>query len=174
MNVWQSILLFIFFAGSISSASENNFLLNFCFSILSCRSNDTYLKLTPANFNSNLYNYTIHIPNDYPSYRTTGPIHVEFYVGMNVSNTGDFNYEQRTVAKSVLYDAMDNQVLASSELAFFSNEMLLISVNLWQPKDRVAMFDNENEVATKLIVYRFDDGTIRQSDPYILIFKRNE
>ncbi|CAF2104314.1 unnamed protein product [Rotaria magnacalcarata] len=130
--------------------------------------------LTPVNFNSNLYNYTIHIPNDYPSYRTTGSIRVEFYVGMNVSNIDDFNNEQRTVAKSVLYDAMGNQVLASSELAFFSNEMLLISVNLWQPKDRVEMFDTENEVATKLIVYRFDNGTIRQSDPYILIFKRNE
>ncbi|CAF1255371.1 unnamed protein product [Rotaria magnacalcarata] len=142
--------------------------------ILSCRSDDTYLKLTPVNVNSNLYNYTIHIPNDYPSYRTTGSIRAEFYVGMNVSNIDDFNNEQRTVAKSVLYDAMGNQVLASSELAFFSNEMLLISVNLWQPKDRVEMFDTENEVATKLIVYRFDNGTIRQSDPYILIFKRNE
>lgn len=174
MNSIQSFVVLIFMFGFISSSAEDNLLLNICFQFGSCRSNDAYLKLTPINFDPNVYNYTIHIPKNYPFYTPVGPINVEFYVVMNVSNTGVFNYEKQGVAKSVLYDAVGEQVLASSELAYSSNEMLLISIQLWQPKDRVTMFDTENEAITKLIVYQFNDGTVQQSDPYILIFKRNE
>jgi hypothetical protein len=85
---------------------------------------------------------------------------------MTVSNTDDFNYQKQSVAKSVLYDAGGKQVLTSSELAYSSNEMLLISAEL--------SFGMENEITTKLIVYQFEDNIIQQSDPYILTFKRNE
>jgi len=171
----QSLVLFGFMFGFIlSSSSGGNLLLNICLSFDSRCSKDTYLKLTPTNFDPNVYNYTIHIPNNYPFYAPTGPMRVEFYVIMNISSTDDFNYEKQSIAKSVLYDAVGGQVLALSDLAYSSNEMLLISVQLWQPKDRVPLFDTDNEVITKLVVYQFNDGTIQQSDPYILTFKRTE
>ncbi len=166
MNCIQSLSVLIFMLGFILSSAENNFLRNICFQFGSCRSNDTYLKLTPSNFESNVYNYTIHIPNNYPFYTPIGPMNVEFYVFMTVSNTDDFNYQKQSVAKSVLYDAGGKQVLTSSELAYSSNEMLLISAEL--------SFGMENEITTKLIVYQFEDNIIQQSDPYILTFKRNE
>jgi hypothetical protein len=99
---------------------------------------------------------------------------VEFYVVMNVSTTDDFDYEKRRVAKSVLYDANGKQILTSSELAYSSNEMLLISVRLWQPEDRGTMIENNNQIVTKLVVYQFNSNSIQQSDPYTLTFKRNE
>jgi len=174
MNIMQSLVLFVFILGFISSSSEGSLLLNICLSFDSRCSKDTYLKLIPTNFDPNVYNYTIHIPNNYPFYTPTGSMRVEFYVVMNVSNKDDFNYAKQSIAKSVLYDAVGQQVLASSDLAYSSNEMLLISVQLWQLTDRVPLFDTENEVITKLIIYQFNDGIIQQSDPYILKFKRNE
>ena len=167
MNRIQNIVVFIFMFGFISStstATESNLLLNICFQFGSCRSDDTYLKLTPINFNSNVYDYTIDIPSNYPFYTSSGPMHVEFYVLMNVSNT-DFNNGDN-IAKSVLYDADEKEVLALSDISYSSNEMLLISPQL--------SFDANNEAVTKLIVYQFNDGTIRQSYPYILTFKRNQ
>ncbi len=83
---------------------------------------------------------------------------------MNVSNTNEFNDKKQCVAKSILYNGIGEKVLAMSDLAFSSNEMLLISGEL--------PFDNENEVVTQLIVYQFDDNIFRKSDPYILTFKR--
>jgi hypothetical protein len=85
---------------------------------------------------------------------------------MNATNTDDFNSGKQGVAKSVLYDAVGKQVLALSDLTYSSNEMLLISAQL--------PFDSKNEVATELVVYQFNDGIVRQSDPYILTFKRNK
>jgi hypothetical protein len=150
----------------ISSSPVGNLLLDICFGFGSCRSNDNYLKLTPTNFNPNSYSYTIHIPKNYPFYTSTGPMRAEFYIKMNVSNPN--------VAKSVLYNAMGNQVLTSSDLAYHSNEMMLMSVGLWQPENRVPMFDTDNEVTTKLIVYQFNGNNRTESNPYILKFQRNE
>ena len=89
-------------------------------------------------------------------------------------NASDFDYEKRSVAKSVLYDANGKQVLAASDLAYSSNEMLFISAQLWPSTDQVTMFAKDNQIMTKLIVYQFNSNSIQQSDPYILIFKRNE
>ncbi len=174
MNILQRLMLSGFLLGFILSLSEGSFLLNICLSFASCRPNDSYLKLTPTSFDPNLYDYTIHIPNDYPFYKPTGPMDVNFYVGMNVSNTNGFNSERQSVAKSVLYNAVGNQVLASTDLAYSSNEMLAISAQLWRPEDRVTIFDTENKVITKLVVYQFNNDVIQQSDPYTLTFKRNE
>jgi hypothetical protein len=167
MNSIQNLVVFIFLFGFISTSSsseEGNLLLNICFQFGSCRSDNAYLKLTPVNFNSNMYDYTIDIPTNYPFYTSTGPMHIDFYVIMNVSNT-DFN-NGKNVAKSVLYDTDRKEVLALSDIAYSSNEMLLISPQL--------SFDAQNEAVTKLIVYQFNDDTVRQSDPYILTFKRNQ
>ncbi len=167
MNSMQNIMVFVFMFGFISSSSsEGNLLLNICFQFGSCRSDNTYLKLMPTNFNPNVYDYTIDIPNNYPFYTPTGPMSVNFYVIMNATNTDDFNSGKQGVAKSVLYDAVGKQVLALSDLTYSSNEMLLISAQL--------PFDSKNEVATELVVYQFNDGIVRQSDPYILTFKRNK
>jgi hypothetical protein len=148
------------------SSSEDNLLINICFQFGSCRSDNAYLKLMPANFNPNVYDYTIDIPSNYPFYTPTGSMLVEFYVIMNTSNTDDFNNRKESIAKSVLYDADRKQVLALTDLAYSSNEMLLISAQL--------SFDTNNEADTKLVVYQFNDGIVRQSDPYILTFKRNK
>jgi hypothetical protein len=174
MNILQSHMLFVFLFGFILSSSAGSLLLNICFSFAPCRPNDSYLKLTPTNFDPNVYNYTIHIPDSYPFYTSAGLMFVNFYVGMNVSNGDDFNYEKRSIAKSVLHDAVGNQVLGASDLAYSSNEMLLISAQLWRPEDRVIMFDTDNTIITKLTVYQFTNGMVQQSDPYTLIFKRNE
>src|ERR1700734_19885 len=154
MNTIQNLLIFVFMFGFIISSLEGNLLLNICFQ-LKCPSDDTYLKLSPPNFDSNLYKYTIHIPNNYPFYTPTGPMQVNFYVMMNVSTTDNFNS-----AKSILFDASGEQALATTDSAYSSNEMLLISVQLWQPKDQVAIFDTENEITTKLFVYHFDENVI--------------
>lgn len=161
--------------GFILSSSQGSLLLNICLSFDSrCSNDNTYLKLSPPKFDPNVYNYTIHIPNNYPFYTPTGPMQVDFYVIMNVSTTDNFNYEKQSVAKSVLYDAVGKQVLALSDLAYSSNEMLGISVQLWQPENQLTPFDTENEVITRLVVYQFNGDDRQQSDPYILTFKRNE
>ena len=76
MNILQGFVFFVLLFGFISSSSEGNLLLNICFSFGSCHSNDTYLKLTPTNFDPNLHDYTIHIPRSYPFYTSTGSMRV--------------------------------------------------------------------------------------------------
>lgn len=63
---------------------------------------------------------------------------------MDVSNTSDFNYEYQGSARSVLSDGTRKQAIASSELAFSSHDMLLLSGELG--------FGIENQLVTQLIV----------------------
>lgn len=76
---------------------------------------------------------------------------------MNTSKTDNLNDGKRSVAKSVLYNAASKEVLASSDIAYSSNEMLLISAQLSS--------GIRNEVSTELIVYQFNNPIVRQSNP---------
>jgi len=161
--------------GFIPLFSQDHRLLNICFSIEACffKSNDGYLKLTPTNFDPNVYNYTMHIPKNYPGYATTGPMTVDFYVVLNLTEIDDSNYDKRSSAICFLVNTF-GKLLAYSDTASYPSDIVLIYAKLWQPTDRVPLFDTEDEVLTKLIVHQTYDGIITKSDPYFLKFKRNE
>lgn len=165
MDCRRNLSALIFILGVVFSSAENNFLLNICFGIGTCRSNDSYLQLTPPNFQSNMYNYTIHISNQYPFYTPRGPIHVNFYVYMNVSNPDPMDIKETAIG--YLYDATGEQALGYSELAFSPYDMLLISADLG--------FGIENRFESKLMVYQYDSyNNIKQrSHPYTFTFTRD-
>lgn len=163
MNSIRGLSLLIFMVGFISLLAENNFLLNICFGIESCRTYKSHLELIPTDFQSSVHNYTVHISNDYPYYAPTGPIHIVLYVYMEVYNP---DYEYDTADKGVLYDATGKLIIASSESAFSSHDMLLLAGDL--------DFGNKNEVVTQLIVIQSNNTSQRKSHPYIFIFKRNQ
>jgi hypothetical protein len=76
------------------------------------------------------------------------------------------DYEYDTADKGVLYDATGERIIASSESAFSSHDMLLLAGDL--------DFGIENEFVTQLIVYQSNNTNQRKSHPYTFTFKRNQ
>ena len=74
-----------------------------------------------------------------------------------------WRYEYDTTDKGVLYDSTDQLIIASSESAFFSHDMLLLAGDL--------DFGIENEFVTQVIVTQSNNTSQQKSHPYTFTFK---
>ena len=87
------------------------------------------------------------------------------FVYMEVPNQ-DVTEEYDIADKGVLYDATGQLIIASSELAYSSHDMLLLEGDL--------EFGIDSEVVTRLIVYQFNTTSQQKSHPYSFTFQRDQ
>lgn len=85
------------------------------------------------------------------------------FVYMEVPNQ-EVTEQYDIVDKAVLYEGTGQQIIASSELAYSSHDMLLLEGDL--------QFGINSEFETQLIVYQFNTTSQQKSHPYSFTFQR--